>query len=74
MAGIFFAVIFSDRNVSYLLKAGLYVKETTFGTYYSTNQHSQMKKNIPALIIILSVLTSCVPQKDIMITNAWLNR
>jgi len=33
-----------------------------------------MKKFTPAFIIIISFLTSCVPSRDIKITNSWINR
>jgi hypothetical protein len=33
-----------------------------------------MKKNIPALLLLITFLASCQPTRDITITNSWLNR
>ena len=33
-----------------------------------------MKKAIPSFLILLCFLSSCVPTRDITITNSWLNR
>src|SRR5205809_487762 len=33
-----------------------------------------MKKTIPLFLIIVSLLTSCEPSRQISITNSWINR